>query len=68
MGNLTEVDEDEGHDCLDNIETSFGGLRCSECGEPIDVADAECTWCGRFPCGCDDAYERLKEDRLERGY
>lgn len=67
MGNLMEVlpvlddDEDEGHDCLDHLVVGMDGPRCGECGEAIDIGDATCTWCGHFPCTCDDDYERYRE-------
>lgn len=58
---IIEIEEEE-HDCLDNIDT--WSWRCTECGEPVDPADAQCGFCGHFPCTCDEQYERYKEDRL----
>jgi len=56
--------EDDGHDCLDHLIVSIDGPRCEECGEAIDIADATCTWCGHFPCTCDDDYERWRDERM----
>lgn len=55
-------DDDEGHDCLEHIDTF--SWTCKECGEAICPGDAECTWCGGFPCRCDAAYEALKDREL----
>lgn len=61
---VIDADEDDGHDCLDEVEVGVNGPRCGVCGEPVDIADATCNWCGRFPCYCDEAYERAKDERM----
>ena len=57
------TDDTDTHDCLDHVD---GTGRCTECGEQLPMGDLECTWCSRFPCGCDDAYERYRERELDR--
>jgi len=53
------------HDCIEHVVSNgLGTLICDKCGEPVDIADATCTWCGRYPCACDDAYERYRDERM----